>query len=71
MGISISLKGCRVFALYLPAFFSYTVFFLQLCFAYKGMLRDKVGLRFRYLNSLGIIESKSPEIDVLFTKSNR
>lgn len=45
--------------------------FLQLCFAYKGMLRDEVGLKFTYLNSQGIVSEATAKINTLFTKGNK
>ncbi|XP_011607160.2 fibrocystin-L isoform X2 [Takifugu rubripes] len=42
-----------------------------LCFAYKGMLRDEVGLKFRYLNSQGIASEATAKINTLFTKGNK
>lgn len=46
-------------------------FFLQLCFAYKGLLRDEVGLKFGYLNSQGVNDVKTAKIYTPFTKDNK
>uniref|UniRef100_A0A8D0AIF4 PKHD1 like 1 n=1 Tax=Sander lucioperca TaxID=283035 RepID=A0A8D0AIF4_SANLU len=42
--------------------------FLQLCFAYKGMLKDEVGMKFTYRDSQGKTQTQTANINTLFTK---
>uniref|UniRef100_A0A3B4U1D6 PKHD1 like 1, tandem duplicate 2 n=1 Tax=Seriola dumerili TaxID=41447 RepID=A0A3B4U1D6_SERDU len=40
----------------------------MLCFAYKGMLKDEVGMKFTYRNSEGETKTETAKINTLFTK---
>ncbi|XP_076610974.1 PKHD1 like 1, tandem duplicate 1 [Chaetodon auriga] len=42
-----------------------------LCFAYKGMLTDEVGLKFTYLDSKGITKTETAKITTLFNKGHK
>ncbi|XP_034748677.1 fibrocystin-L-like [Etheostoma cragini] len=42
--------------------------FPTLCFAYKGMLNDEVGMKFTYLDSQGKNQTNATKISTLFTK---
>lgn len=46
-------------------------FFFQLCFAYKGMLKDVVGLKFTYRNTDGETLTETAKINTVFTKSHK
>lgn len=50
------------------AFYDPLVF--QLCFAYKGMLKDEVGLKFTYVNTNGQTETKTATINTVFAKGD-
>lgn len=41
---------------------------LQLCFAYKGKLQDKVGMKFSYINLEGVTSTVTAEISVSFNR---
>lgn len=41
---------------------------LQLCFAYKGMLKNEVGMKFTYQDSQGQTQKETAKISTLFTK---
>ncbi|KAM3595703.1 uncharacterized protein V6R79_001361 [Siganus canaliculatus] len=42
-----------------------------LCFAYKGMLKDEVGVKFTYTNSEGETKAETMKIKTIFTKSQK
>uniref|UniRef100_A0A8C2XEQ6 PKHD1 like 1, tandem duplicate 2 n=1 Tax=Cyclopterus lumpus TaxID=8103 RepID=A0A8C2XEQ6_CYCLU len=42
-----------------------------LCFAYKGMLKDEVGMKFTYRDSQGQTQSETAKISTLFTKGQK
>ncbi|XP_035847175.1 fibrocystin-L-like [Sander lucioperca] len=42
--------------------------FPTLCFAYKGMLKDEVGMKFTYRDSQGKTQTQTANINTLFTK---
>ncbi|XP_039677098.1 fibrocystin-L-like [Perca fluviatilis] len=42
--------------------------FPTLCFAYKGMLKDEVGMKFTYRDSQGNTQTETAKINTLFTK---
>lgn len=44
---------------------------LQLCFAYKGMLKDEVGVKFTYRDSQGKTITENARIKTLFTKGHK
>lgn len=46
-------------------------FFFQLCFAYKGALKDVVGLKFTYSNTDGEILTETAKINTVFTKNHK
>lgn len=46
-------------------------FFFQLCFAYKGTLKDVVGLKFTYRNTDGETLTETAKINSVFTKSHK
>lgn len=43
----------------------------QLCFAYKGMLKDEVGLKFTYVNMDGRTLTETAKVNTVFTKSDK
>ncbi|XP_068431576.1 PKHD1 like 1, tandem duplicate 1 [Clinocottus analis] len=43
----------------------------SLCFAYKGMLKNEVGMKFTYLDSRGKTQTKTGKISTAFTKSDK
>uniref|UniRef100_A0A3Q3WJ25 PA14 domain-containing protein n=1 Tax=Mola mola TaxID=94237 RepID=A0A3Q3WJ25_MOLML len=45
--------------------------FFQLCFAYKGMLRDEVELKFTYVDIQGQQKTETANINTIFTNSNK
>lgn len=46
----------------------FLTFFFQLCFAYKGVLKDTVSLQFTYRNSTGTTVSQTASIATVFNK---
>ncbi|XP_062266639.1 PKHD1 like 1, tandem duplicate 1 [Platichthys flesus] len=42
-----------------------------LCFAYKGMLKEEVGIKFSYRNSQGKTTTQTSKISTVFTKSQK
>lgn len=45
--------------------------FFQLCFAYKGMLKDEVGMRFTYQDSKGTTLTLTTKINTIFNKGSK
>lgn len=45
--------------------------FFQLCFAYKGMLKDEVGMRFTYQDSKGKTLTLTIKINTIFNKGSK
>ncbi|XP_075907773.1 fibrocystin-L-like [Nelusetta ayraudi] len=43
----------------------------MLCFAYKGMLKDHVGLKFSYVNAKGRTLTEIAKVNTVFTKSDK
>ncbi|XP_040908783.1 LOW QUALITY PROTEIN: PKHD1 like 1, tandem duplicate 1 [Toxotes jaculatrix] len=43
----------------------------MLCFAYKGMLKDEVGMMFTYRDSQGQTKTETAKINTLFTKGHK
>lgn len=43
----------------------------QLCFAYKGMLKDEIGLKFTYRNSQGETKKVTAKVSTIFTKGHK
>lgn len=43
----------------------------QLCFAYKGTLKDQVGLKFTYVNTKGRTLTETAKVNTVFTKSDK
>nr|XP_046273956.1 PKHD1 like 1, tandem duplicate 1 [Scatophagus argus] len=43
----------------------------MLCFAYKGMLKNQVGVKFTYVNSQGKTTTETATINTLFTQSHK
>ncbi|XP_044191170.1 PKHD1 like 1, tandem duplicate 1 [Thunnus albacares] len=42
-----------------------------LCFAYKGMLKDEIGMKFTYRNNQGQTKTQTAKINTLFTKGHK
>ncbi|XP_053190049.1 fibrocystin-L-like [Scomber japonicus] len=42
----------------------------MLCFAYKGMLKDEIGMKFTYRNSQGETKTETAKIHTVFTKGH-
>lgn len=64
-------KGCRCcpFHFHPNAFCNPLVF--QLCFAYKGTLKDEVGLKFKYVNTKGQTLTETAKVNTVFTKGEK
>ncbi|XP_039978517.1 PKHD1 like 1, tandem duplicate 1 [Xiphias gladius] len=43
----------------------------MLCFAYKGMLKDEVGMKFTYRNSQSQTKTQTAKINTIFTKGHK
>ncbi|XP_033493349.2 PKHD1 like 1, tandem duplicate 1 [Epinephelus lanceolatus] len=43
----------------------------MLCFAYRGMLKDEVGMKFTYRNIQGTMHTETAKISTLFTKGHK
>ncbi|XP_071356429.1 PKHD1 like 1, tandem duplicate 1 [Trachinotus anak] len=43
----------------------------MLCFAYKGMLKDEVGMKFTYRDSQGQTKTQTAKINTIFTKGHK
>ncbi|XP_056153970.1 fibrocystin-L-like [Lampris incognitus] len=44
--------------------------YFMLCFAYKGMLKDEIGIKFKYRNSQGQTNTEKTKVTTIFNKGN-
>lgn len=65
-------KGCcRCPFISIPNAFFRNPLVFQLCFAYKGMLKDEVGLKFKYVNTKGQTLTQTAKVNTVFTKDDK
>uniref|UniRef100_A0A3Q4MXJ0 PA14 domain-containing protein n=1 Tax=Neolamprologus brichardi TaxID=32507 RepID=A0A3Q4MXJ0_NEOBR len=63
-----SLKNAEILFKDTTFFTNIHLIFFQLCFAYKGMLKDEVGMRFTYQDSKGTTLTLTTKINTIFNK---
>lgn len=49
----------------------YNPFVFQLCFAYKGILKDEIGLKFKYVTTNGQTLTQTTKVNTFFTKGDK
>uniref|UniRef100_A0AAX7VHS5 Polycystic kidney and hepatic disease 1 (autosomal recessive)-like 1 n=1 Tax=Astatotilapia calliptera TaxID=8154 RepID=A0AAX7VHS5_ASTCA len=66
-----SLKNAEILFKDTTFFTNIHLIFFQLCFAYKGMLKDEVGMRFTYQDSKGKTLTLTTKINTIFNKGSK